>query len=274
MTTFKIIAGSDLHGFFDPNVTPYSSDARVSPCASNRHKIQRALKFDELCDGDRAFHRRNLVTPKGDILIIAGDAITGGTEEEDRAQFIKFLKWLDAQPATLKVFVPGNHEIWIENHLEEARKLVEEFAPSAKMLIDQTIEYRGLKIHGAVGTLCNPNSKQKCAWGAMHSATLDELHWSKIPFDVDIIIVHEFVYQTLGVDARGLVPGCRALRRRVFGTRAANVFQGHHHSTNDEITIGGIHISAVAICDSHGKPSRAFRKVVVEVPREFPKYVA
>ncbi len=48
--------------------------------------------------------------PEGDILIHAGDATMNGTLEETKA----FLEWFSALPHPRKYFVPGNHELNLE----------------------------------------------------------------------------------------------------------------------------------------------------------------
>ncbi|TAG51322.1 MAG: hypothetical protein EAZ27_13705 [Cytophagales bacterium] len=53
---------------------------------------------------------RNLKIPSGDLLIHAGDVTEFGQDDE----LEDFLDWFALQPCKYKVFVAGNHDLFLE----------------------------------------------------------------------------------------------------------------------------------------------------------------
>lgn len=59
--------------------------------------------------------------PQGDMLIHAGDVTEYGSEEE----IIDFLKWFAKQPFPYKIFIAGNHDLYLEQiSLPRLRKMI------------------------------------------------------------------------------------------------------------------------------------------------------
>lgn len=65
-----------------------------------------------VCISDTHNLHHKLVMPEGDILIHSGDATMRGKDHEVE----NFLRWLDAQPYALKIFVPGNHDFLFDKN--------------------------------------------------------------------------------------------------------------------------------------------------------------
>src|SRR5258708_2108849 len=79
--------------------------------------------------------------PDCDILIHAGDATTFGNSDEIK----KWIKWMQAQPATNRCYCPGNHDLSLDPAKKEAangnaarkRKMIED--AGIIVLIDQEV---------------------------------------------------------------------------------------------------------------------------------------
>lgn len=117
-----------------------------------------------------------------DLVVHSGDA-----DCFDENTYVTFKNWSIkvAEKTTYgMVFVPGNHDSYIARDIEAAK---EDFEGSrVHLLIDETIELGGLKIHGS------PTSE---AYGDLYTAfagPASELHksWEKIPANLDILITH------------------------------------------------------------------------------------
>lgn len=55
---------------------------------------------------------RNLVLPKGEIIIHAGDITDRGTKEE----VLDFLDWFSSLDYQNRLFIGGNHDAYLENN--------------------------------------------------------------------------------------------------------------------------------------------------------------
>jgi Icc-related predicted phosphoesterase len=70
---------------------------------------------------DTHMQHSKLKLPQGDILIHAGDALNWGTDKE----WFEFLAWFRKQPYEHKIFVAGNHDLYVQNYNREARESME-----------------------------------------------------------------------------------------------------------------------------------------------------
>jgi len=115
----------------------------------------------------------------GDVLIHAGDATGMGRKNELKA----FIEWYSEQDFTHKIYVPGNHDIGLEQNYEERSKW---FTDAGIVLLnDESIIIDDVKIHGSPIT---PNFGR---WAFMKARGEQiQQHWHKIPSDTDILITH------------------------------------------------------------------------------------
>ena len=92
-----------------------------------------------------------LEIPKdADILICAGDCLKEDNMVYPHDDFLRFLNWYSHLDAKIKIYVPGNHEIYFEMHPEEAMQMI----PSSIVLLeDSGIEFDGISFFGAA---CRP----------------------------------------------------------------------------------------------------------------------
>ena len=123
-------------------------------------------------------HNR-LKLSEGTVLVHAGDITEYGTEEE----VIDFLDWFSGQPYFYKIFIGGNHDLFLESSTKaEKRKLI----PSNVIYLQNSgIEIQGFRFWGSPVT----------PWFlgmAFNARAGNELKrvWRKIPSSTDVVITH------------------------------------------------------------------------------------
>jgi len=157
--------------------------------------------------------------PDGDVLLIAGDLTKRGLPNE----LTVFNAWLETLPYKEIICTYGNHELWVETNLEEAKQILSK----AKVLVNEHCRLaNGMKVFGS------PICKWPIDWafGVEHHIDRNEI-WSNVAFDVDILLTHTpafgirdaIPYYSLGV-------GCDALLGNMyrFDSSKWHVF-GHVH---------------------------------------------
>lgn len=200
-----------------------------------------------VCISDTHELHRELVLPDGDILIHAGDISYLGEPEV----LIDFIEWFSSQPHKHKVFIAGNHEVTLDETLDErhiARRfnMVGEFdrlreyvsrpRDGVHYLLDREIEIEGLRIYGS------PWQPSFGGWGfnRERGEEISEF-WSKIPSGVDVLITHGPAYghgDLMDTYERvGCVDLLREIKERVHPK--VHVF-GHIHNSYGLTTSEGI----------------------------------
>ena len=145
-----------------------------------------------------------------DILICAGDCL----DEDDMCflhdDFLRFLNWYSHLDAKLKIFVPGNHEVFFELNPEETMRIT----PSSIVLLENSgIEYDGISFFGAA---CRP-------W--MFKGTEN-----KVPKGVDFLITHGPAEGHLDNKA-----GCQVLKAMIDESTPKHHIFGHIHEEGGKI---------------------------------------
>ena len=113
--------------------------------------------------------------PDGDVLIHAGDITGHGTERD----FIDFLDWFDSQSHQHKLFVAGNHDLYLESSTDEARQHVKN--THVVWLNDSGIVIDGVNFWGSPITLRFHN------WAFMRNPGHEiKQHWDLIPNDTQV----------------------------------------------------------------------------------------
>ena len=154
-------------------------------------------------------HRLNI--PKDvDILICAGDCLKEDNMVYVDNEFVKSLNWYSHQDAKLKIYVPGNHEVFFEMNPEKAMQMV----PSSIVLLeDSGIEFDGISFFGAA---CRP-------WMFRETE-------NKVPKGIDILITHGPAEGHLDNNT-----GCQRLRQIVEESKPKHHIFGHVHEEGDKI---------------------------------------
>lgn len=143
-----------------------------------------------------------LEIPKCNVLIHSGDI---GAWRLTLEELTKFLIWFEAQPADVKIFIPGNHdcildEKWVNKRpdtisrmlagqkYQDAKILIEAY--KVKYLLNSEYVYQGVKFWGSP---YSPTFGDDWAFNADRLGDIAKI-WAKIPSDVDVLITHTPVF--------------------------------------------------------------------------------
>jgi Icc-related predicted phosphoesterase len=152
-----------------------------------------------------------------DVLICSGD-IGGRTTP---FELLEFLLWFEKQPADLKIFTAGNHDLCLDpsypNRIRTDENMPQyllalqnhkdsmDLIKKVTYLMNQSIEYKGVKFWGSP---YSPSfHKEHWAFNADRGEEISRI-WGKIPSDVDVLITHTPPFGILDeVDHTGRTPG-------------------------------------------------------------------
>jgi len=177
---------------------------------------------------------RKITMPPGDILIHSGDFTNRGSLSAIK----EFDAWLGELPYLHKVVVPGNHDtamdpaMWTDNpkinDLNEASaEDTKEIIKNAKVLINETLEVRGISIFGSPYTL-DPFKLDWWAYKAQNEAQLEDL--MEMPVEcVDIVVTHSPPYGIGDLTSNGDLAGSKAVLNKVVACNPALHVFGHIH---------------------------------------------
>lgn len=122
-----------------------------------------------------------LIIPECDLLISAGDYSFIG----EKSLVKSFHEWMSAQPAKHKISVQGNHEVWVERHWQDAKRMVEEIDPTIHFIDEGPLELEGHKIWCSAVTPWFHG----WAWNRQPGDGIQK-HWNRIPDNTEILITH------------------------------------------------------------------------------------
>jgi Icc-related predicted phosphoesterase len=180
-----------------------------------------------------------LVVPRGDLLICAGDiTFFSGTIAAVRA----FNTWLGSLPHRHKIVVPGNHDGFLE--MGGNRSLLS----NAVVLIDEAIEVEGLKIWGSPVT-----PLQGTAFGISSREERRRL-FAGIPLGTDILVTHGPPFGILDCQRGSTVhAGCPELLDAVMRIKPRLHVYGHIHGAYGLREANGITFANVALLGANGE---------------------
>jgi Icc-related predicted phosphoesterase len=127
------------------------------------------------------FHGYLPEIPECDLLLIAGDFTpvwNHAAEYQAHWADVELRYWLENVPAKHIVGIAGNHDFIGVNNPEILYDLPWHY------LNEEMVEIEGLKIYGT------PMSPRFGAWSFMEPDALLSERWTKIPRDIDILLVH------------------------------------------------------------------------------------
>jgi predicted phosphohydrolase len=158
----------------------------------------------------------NVKVPDGDVLVFAGDATFRGRLSEWDAFNAAWAKL----PHAHKCFTPGNHDLTLETHPQQAL----EHLPDVNVLIDQEYVIDGIKLY------FSPWTPMFCNWAFMKSRgpEIREV-WRKIPPDTDILVTHGPPHKILDLTPGWEQVGCEELRKVVKRIKPRYHVFGHIH---------------------------------------------
>jgi Icc-related predicted phosphoesterase len=166
---------------------------------------------------DTHCQHRDLVLPKGDILIHAGDVSKRGTIKE----VSDFIDWFSVQDFKYKVFIAGNHDFYFE---EIKDSVLLNLPESVIYLNDSFTVIEGLKIWGS------PIQPWFYNWAFnRHRGEAISKHWNMIPNDADIVVTHGPVYGYLDMTDTLMNVGCEDLLAKIKQVKPKVHICGHIH---------------------------------------------
>lgn len=136
-------------------------------------------------------YHRGLEITQTDVFIHSGD-IGGRT---DIRELTEFLIWFESQPAILKIFVAGNHDIIMDKKMNsnysEVLELLKHY--NIKYLDEKEYVWGGVKFFGSP---YSPSFGYNWAFNSDRGEQIKK-NWAKIPSDVNVLITHTPVYGIL-----------------------------------------------------------------------------
>ncbi len=144
-------------------------------------------------------HGHLIDIPECDVLCIAGDVVDltvqRNNKKSDEFWFVTFVSWVDKLPCKKVIVTPGNHDIYIENVINNTVENINWQDFKDKMsaltddkvvfLVDELYKYEGVTFYGT--PWIEPIHWQK--W-AFEDFTSVESPFEKIP-KCDILITHD-----------------------------------------------------------------------------------
>ena len=162
--------------------------------------------------------------PDADVLIHAGDALTAGTEEEYRL----FRLWMMTQPHKRKIYVPGNHDMFVEWHYDYVRDDLMQFGCDVLGRYDDLVTT--LPNGWRVGGLPYVTNLPRWAFNRTDQGITDYLEMLGY---CDLIVAHSPPAGMLD----GSHYGTTALRDYIFKYKPKVVICGHVHEGYGKLVI-------------------------------------
>lgn len=161
--------------------------------------------------------RHNKVkVPKCDILIHAGDHSRFGLQYE----FENFINWFATQKADKKIFIPGNHDIFLYKEKEYVENLSKKLG--VIFLSDSGVELHGIKFYGF------PWTPRWGPWAFMCEENEMNYRVGQIPNNTDVLISHGPPLNHCDYNGKRNV-GCKPLLERLKSIKPKLVVCGHIH---------------------------------------------
>lgn len=167
----------------------------------------------------------------GDLLIVAGDFMGSGQENEP----FKFFHWMAHQKYQKKILIAGNHDN-LAVEFEDVFKAIGDFT----YLRDSGTEFEGLKIWGSPWTAQFDGMNPECMAFTKRADFLLEAPFKKIPKDTDILVTHGPPYGILDKSIRMDNCGSVALDMLTYTNPLKLHIFGHIHEAYGRARENGI----------------------------------
>ena len=200
------------------------------------------MKFVIISD-THGFHR-DLELPQGDVLIHAGDISDYGRKEE----IIDFLEWFSTLPHPHKIFIGGNHDIFLD---ENPVDLLEYLPSNVVYLNNRGYKIDNIKLWGS------PVAPDLEGWAFGKPRESMEEHWKYMPKDIDILITHTPPVGILDQSSQRKSLGCEALLKKVLELKPRYHLFGHIHASYGTMDWEGTTYINASIMDSYRGPINA-----------------
>jgi len=174
------------------------------------------MKYIIISDTHGLHHE--LVLPKGDIIIHAGDISDHGSKDEIK----NFLDWFSKLDFKYKIFIGGNHDIYLD---ENSIDLLEILPSNVIYLNNNGCEINGIKFWGS------PVSPDLVDWAFGKYRNEMEDHWKYLPEEIDILITHTPPLGILDKSSAHASLGCKDLLKKVKEIKPTYHIFGHIHNS-------------------------------------------
>ena len=192
---------------------------------------------------DTHSRHQELELPEADIILHAGDIRK--KEKKGVQEIADFIKWFASQKAKHKVFIAGNHDLFLEKEENFFRGILPE---GVHYLNDESITIEGIKIWGSPVTPWF----HEWAFNRYRGANIKQ-HWDKIPDDIDILLTHgpaKGILDSVGSEA----VGCKDLMEKIKKLNKLKLHCfGHIHVQNGVKKIGDTFFVNASLVDSQYK---------------------
>ena len=126
-----------------------------------------------------------IIPQESDIVIFSGDASNAHDPGLNANEIEDFINWFGALPQSIKIFVPGNHDVSIWKGMITKERFEQK---GIRLLINESCFYNDIHFWGSPYTPRLYDHYTNWAWGLKRA----EMHkvWRLIPQRVDVLITH------------------------------------------------------------------------------------
>ena len=182
-----------------------------------------------------------------ELLLICGDIVSLKHQRYSKSckqWYTKvFQPWIDSLPCDKVLFIPGNHEVGVEGHEDEYRKL---FSPTNKATILLHDYYEYLSNDGIVYKIFGtPYCKIFGNWAFMRTNSDLKEKFSEIPEGLDILLTHDVAYGYADQSLQDIGYGTNThfgtveLRDAILEKKPKFHLSGHIHTANHNLIMIG-----------------------------------
>jgi predicted phosphohydrolase len=169
---------------------------------------------------------RELVLPKGDVIIHAGDFCHYG----GNIGMHDFLSWFQHLDFQFKILIAGNHDFFAA---EQSAAFLEMLPDEIVYLNDSGTSIQGINIWGS------PVQPDLPGWAfSKERGAAMKAHWDLIPDDTDMLITHSPPHGILDKPRTGIAVGCEELSLRLARLQVRVHIFGHIHESYGMVRIG------------------------------------
>lgn len=194
------------------------------------------MKFVIISDNHNYY---DMKVPEGDVLIHCGDFSFRG----DPLEVLEFQEWIKKQPHKHKLFVWGNHEVWVEQNYSPAVTLVS--GGICVHNIEKKVE--GLRVLGS--SVTPPFGR----WAFMMEKDRRKKYWETLP-ECDILITHGPPLEILDLNIDGEHCGCGYMREYVDRVKPKLHCFGHIHESYGQYEQSGTLFVNASVMNERYKP--------------------
>ena len=173
---------------------------------------------------------------------------------------LRFVNWLGAQPHKHKIFIAGNHDLYLEQgNPSDIAVFLQQLPTDVHYLQDSGIELEGITFWGS------PVQPRFFNWAFNRDRGADiKKHWDLIPYKTDVLITHGPAYarqdeaprveRTLGMSYTERV-GCKDLLNAIKIIKPKIHAFGHIHYSYGHTFSENVHHFNASICNEGYVPN-------------------